>query len=56
VFDKSSVNLVTDNPAWDGKIDGVMATEGIYFYTYLATGINGQEVTGHGFLHLVNKK
>jgi gliding motility-associated-like protein len=56
VFEKSSVNLVNDNPAWDGKIDGAMATEGIYFYTYLATGLNGQEVTGHGFLHLVNKK
>lgn len=56
VFDKSSVDLITNNPSWDGLIDGKMAAEGIYFYTYVATGINGQEATGHGFLHLVNKK
>ena len=56
VFDRSSVDLINNNPAWDGTIDGQLATEGTYFYTYVATGINGQEVKGHGFLQLANKK
>ncbi|MEN9698985.1 MAG: hypothetical protein RLZZ301_183 [Bacteroidota bacterium] len=53
VYDKSSVDLINDIPAWDGKIDGVKASEGIYFYKYTAYGLNNQEVNGHGFLHLV---
>ena len=53
VFEGSSQDVTIDNPAWDGTIDGQqLATEGIYFYTYIATGISGQEVKGHGFLHL----
>jgi gliding motility-associated-like protein len=56
VFERSSVDLINNNPSWDGTIDGQLATEGIYFYTYVATGINGQEVKGHGFMHLANKK
>ena len=39
---------------WDGKTkSGSEATEGVYFYKYNATGINGQELSGHGFLTLV---
>jgi hypothetical protein len=52
VFEGSSQDVTIDNPAWDGTIDGQLATEGIYFYTYIATGLSGQEVKGHGFLHL----
>jgi gliding motility-associated-like protein len=53
VFDKSSDDLVNNNPTWDGKINGVIANEGVYFYKYTGYNISGQEVTGHGFLHLV---
>jgi gliding motility-associated-like protein len=55
LFEKSSDNLVTDNPTWDGKVNGVLANEGVYFYKYVGYNISGQEVTGHGFFHLVRK-
>tara|TARA_B100001059_G_scaffold173664_1_gene173880 strand:- start:1231 stop:2649 length:1419 start_codon:yes stop_codon:yes gene_type:complete len=39
---------------WDGTTkSGSEATEGVYFYKYIAIGINGQELSGHGFLTLV---
>jgi gliding motility-associated-like protein len=39
---------------WDGKtIGGNEATEGVYFYKYVATGLAGEEITGQGFLTLV---
>ena len=39
---------------WDGtSASGNEATEGVYFYKYNAVGINGQELSGHGFLTLV---
>ena len=56
VFSKSSSDLINNNPAWDGKIDGNLAKEGIYFYIYKATGITNQVVEGHGFLHLISDK
>ena len=56
VFSKSSSDLINNNPAWDGKIDGDLAKEGIYFYIYKATGITNQVVEGHGFLHLISDK
>jgi gliding motility-associated-like protein len=55
IFEKSSDDLVNNNPSWDGKINGVIANEGVYFYEYTGYNISGQEVTGHGFLHLVAK-
>ena len=55
LFEKSSDNLVTDNPTWDGKVNGLLANEGVYFYKYVGYNISGQEVTGHGFFHLVRK-
>ena len=54
VFDKLSTDLVNDNPSWDGKVGQNTANEGVYFYKYTAIGINGQELVGHGFLHLYN--
>ena len=56
VFSKSSSDLINNNPAWDGKINGDLATDGIYFYIYKATGITNQVVEGHGFLHLISDK
>ncbi len=39
---------------WDGKsAGGNEASEGVYFYKYNALGVNGQELSGHGFLTLV---
>lgn len=40
------------SPKWDGTVNGNDAAEGVYFYRYTATGKAGQELTGHGFLHL----
>jgi len=56
VFSKSSSNFENNNPAWDGKINDDLATDGIYFYIYKATGITNQIVEGHGFLHLISDK
>jgi gliding motility-associated-like protein len=55
IFEKSSDDLVNNNPSWDGKINGVIANEGVYFYKYIGYNISGQEITGHGFLHLVEE-
>jgi gliding motility-associated-like protein len=42
------------NGGWDGRSsNGNDAKEGVYFYKYTATGINGSELSGHGFLTLV---
>lgn len=39
---------------WDGTApSGNDATEGTYFYKYTATGVNGDQVSGEGFLQLV---
>ena len=39
---------------WNGKTpSGKDAEEGTYFYNYVATGIVGQKVEGHGFLELI---
>ena len=56
VFSQSSYDFVNNNPSWDGKIDGDLAKEGIYFYIYKATSISNQIVEGHGFLHLILDK
>jgi gliding motility-associated-like protein len=58
LFEKTGEDLLntpSNNPVWDGKINGVLASEGVYFYKYVGYNINNQEVTGHGFLHLVTK-
>ena len=40
--------------AWDGKsIEGQPAMEGVYFYRYTATGMQGEAFEGHGFVHLI---
>ena len=47
VFDQSGLN-----PGWDGKVNGVDAAEGVYFYKYTVTGFGGDKLEGHGFLQL----
>lgn len=41
------------NPVWDGKSKGKDVEEGVYFYQYKVTGITGEVLEGHGFLHLI---
>lgn len=42
------------NPAWDGKVNGVLADEGVYFFKYTVTGVGGDKLLeGHGFLQLI---
>ncbi len=53
VFSENSSDLISNNPAWDGKINGELALPGTYFYLYKATGKTGEILEGHGFLHLV---
>ena len=48
LYDKTSEDLINNNPAWDGG----KAEEGVYFYKYQGIGITGQELEGHGFIHL----
>lgn len=39
---------------WSGKTpNGNDAEEGTYFYKYVATGIDGKQTDGHGFLELI---
>lgn len=40
-------------PKWDGFVKSKVANEGVYFYRYRAKGVDGTEVEGHGFFHLV---
>ena len=44
------------NPTWDGKTktpSGADCAEGVYFYRYKVTGVVGDILEGHGFVHLV---
>jgi gliding motility-associated-like protein len=43
------------NPTWDGKVNGNVVSDGVYFYKYTAFSVQGDEVVGHGFFHVVNK-
>lgn len=40
------------NGYWDGIVNGDMASEGVYFFTYVIEGINGKVITGHGNIQL----
>jgi hypothetical protein len=43
-------------PAWDGKLqDGSEANDGLYFYKYKATGLDGSTLEGHGSLTLIRE-
>lgn len=43
------------DPQWDGKANGVDASEGVYFFTYVVTGFAGDKLEGHGFVNLVRE-
>jgi gliding motility-associated-like protein len=38
---------------WDGESNGKEANEGVYFYIYKATGVNGDVLEGHGHVTLL---
>lgn len=41
------------DPYWDGKINGTIAPDGVYFVQYTVKGLMGKELTGQGFLQLI---
>lgn len=42
------------NPKWDGKVDGVLSNDGVYFVTYKITSVKGDKVIeGQTFVHLI---
>lgn len=53
MFDKTEVG---QSPSWDGKDqNGNQVPEGVYFYKYVVTGVNGDSVDGHGFVQVLRK-
>lgn len=44
---------VSVNPKWDGTYNGEKLPDGVYFYKYKATGINGKIIEGQEFVHLI---
>ena len=38
---------------WNGKINGKIADDGVYFYKYEVTGLDGSKVTGQGSVELI---
>lgn len=45
--------ITTPLGVWDGTINGNPADDGVYFFRYEATGLNGDVLTGHGNITLV---
>lgn len=43
------------NPTWDGKVNGNVVSDGVYFYKYIAFSVQGDEVVGHGYFHVITK-
>lgn len=42
------------NPKWDGKVNGVLSNDGVYFVTYKITSVKGDKVVeGQTFVHLI---
>lgn len=39
--------------SWDGTVNGLPASEGVYFYQYTVYGVQGDELKGHGFVQLI---
>lgn len=45
----------TVDGVWDGDVNGKQADEGVYFFKYVVTGLNNEEITGHGNITLIRK-
>ena len=43
------------DPHWDGKINGTIAPDGVYFMQYTVKGLMDKEITGQGFLQLIRQ-
>ena len=43
------------DPFWDGKINGSIAPDGVYFVQYTVKGLMDREITGQGFLQLIRQ-
>lgn len=41
------------NGYWDGNVNGDIASDGVYFFTYVIEGINGKVISGHGNIQLI---
>lgn len=42
------------NPKWDGKVDGALSTDGVYFVNYKISSVKGDKIIeGQTFVHLV---
>ncbi|WP_341901965.1 gliding motility-associated C-terminal domain-containing protein [Fluviicola taffensis] len=41
------------NASWDGRVNGNLSDEGVYFYNYTATGLDGTTQTGQGNVQLI---
>lgn len=49
VFEGSGIN-----PVWNGKTsNGNLVAEGVYFYKYTVTAVDGEIIEGHGFVQLI---
>ncbi len=50
------IHEITDTaPTWDGKINGYLAAEGVYFYEYTIETQNGPPMKGNGYVQLIRK-
>ncbi len=48
--------ITETTPKWDGKINGYLADEGVYFYEYVVDSmVGGTQLKGNGFIQLVRK-
>lgn len=45
--------ITTLDGVWDGDVNGKHADDGVYFFKYSVTGLNGEEITGHGNITLI---
>lgn len=50
IVDKSGLG---SSISWDGTVNGLPASEGVYFYQYTVYGVQGDELKGHGFVQLI---